>query len=95
MDCRLYQGRYEIECGTSALDIPFQQISSCVRMKSAVGLIIFAVPSIFYNTSQLSRCQAFMRDGCIDQFDHMNCGAAVAFCDAQLSTAYWASGQLN
>jgi hypothetical protein len=36
-----------------------------------------------------------MRDGCIDQFDHMNCGAAVAFCDAQLSTAMWASGQLN
>ncbi|KAG1863717.1 Alpha/Beta hydrolase protein [Suillus subluteus] len=72
----LYQGRYEIECGTAALEIPFQQISSCVRMKSA-----------------LPRCQAFMRDGCIDQFDHMNCGAAVAFCDAQLSTAMWASGR--
>jgi hypothetical protein len=36
-----------------------------------------------------------MRDGCIDQFDHMNCGAAVAFCDAQISTAYWASGEWN
>lgn len=36
-----------------------------------------------------------MRDGCTDQFDHMNCGAAVAFCDAQLSTAMWESGQLN
>jgi len=43
--------------------------------------------------SALPRCQALMRDGCIDQFDHMNCGAAVAFCDAQLSTAYWASGK--
>ncbi|OAX40138.1 peptidase S10, serine carboxypeptidase [Rhizopogon vinicolor AM-OR11-026] len=72
----LYQGRFEIECGTAALEIPFQRISSCVRMKSA-----------------LPRCQALMRDGCIDQFDHMNCGAAVAFCDAQLSTAYWASGK--
>lgn len=72
----LYQGRYEIECGTAALEIPFQQISSCVRMKSA-----------------LPRCQALMRDGCIDQFDHMNCGTAVAFCDAQLSTAMWASGR--
>ncbi|KAG0698855.1 Alpha/Beta hydrolase protein [Suillus ampliporus] len=56
----LYQGRYEIECGTAALEIPFQQISSCVRMKSA-----------------LPRCEALMRDGCIDQFDHMNCGAAT------------------
>lgn len=72
----LYQGRYEIECGTAALEVPFQQISSCVCMKSA-----------------LPRCQAFMRDGCIDQFDHINCGAAVAFCDAQLSTAMWASGR--
>ncbi|KAL6306731.1 Alpha/Beta hydrolase protein [Sparassis latifolia] len=32
----LYEGRYEIECGTAALDVPFQQISTCVRMKIAL-----------------------------------------------------------
>lgn len=34
---RLYAGRYEIECGTAALDVPFQSISTCVRMKTAVS----------------------------------------------------------
>ncbi|KAH7930055.1 peptidase S10, serine carboxypeptidase [Leucogyrophana mollusca] len=72
----LYEGRYQIECGTAALDVPFQHISTCVRMKSA-----------------LPRCQALMRDSCIDRFDHMNCGAAVAFCDSEMTTAYWASGR--
>lgn len=38
MNPSLYQGRYEIECGTAALEVPFQQINSCVRMKSAVGI---------------------------------------------------------
>ncbi|KAJ7628633.1 Alpha/Beta hydrolase protein [Roridomyces roridus] len=32
----LYPGRYEIECGTAALDVPYQSISNCVRMKSAL-----------------------------------------------------------
>ncbi|KAI0771520.1 peptidase S10 serine carboxypeptidase [Trametes elegans] len=32
----LYTGIYEIECGTAALDVPFQQISTCVRMKIAL-----------------------------------------------------------
>ncbi|THH20268.1 hypothetical protein EW146_g1054 [Bondarzewia mesenterica] len=32
----LYAGRYEIECGTAALDVPFQFISTCVRMKKAL-----------------------------------------------------------
>ncbi|KAI0773779.1 peptidase S10 serine carboxypeptidase [Fomes fomentarius] len=31
-----YQGRYEIECGTAALDVPFQTISTCVKMKAAL-----------------------------------------------------------
>jgi hypothetical protein len=34
-----------------------------------------------------------MRASCIDAFDAMNCGAAVAFCDTELSTGYWASGR--
>ncbi|CAL1702100.1 unnamed protein product [Somion occarium] len=32
----LYSGRYEIECGTAALEVPFQHISTCVRMKIAL-----------------------------------------------------------
>ena len=38
---RLYPGRYEIECGTAALDVPFQFISSCVRMKKAVSSVAY------------------------------------------------------
>jgi hypothetical protein len=37
---RLYAGRYEVECGTASLDVPFQTISSCVRMKTAVRSIV-------------------------------------------------------
>ncbi|GJE84749.1 peptidase S10, serine carboxypeptidase [Phanerochaete sordida] len=72
----LYDGRYEIECGTAALEVPFQKISTCVQMKIA-----------------LPRCNAAMREGCVDQFDPTNCRAAVSFCDAFLSTGYWASGR--
>ncbi|KAJ7047037.1 hypothetical protein C8F04DRAFT_1248074 [Mycena alexandri] len=32
----LYPGRYDIECGTAALAVPFQAISTCVRMKAAL-----------------------------------------------------------
>ncbi|PBK73182.1 peptidase S10, serine carboxypeptidase [Armillaria solidipes] len=72
----LYAGRYEIECGTAALDVPFQSISTCVRMKTA-----------------LPRCQSAMLKGCIEQFDIINCRAAVNFCDNELSTGMWASGR--
>ncbi|KAJ7701794.1 peptidase S10 serine carboxypeptidase [Mycena rosella] len=72
----LYPGRYDVECGTAALDVPFQSISTCVRMKAA-----------------LPRCQKLMQAGCIDQFDAINCRAAVNFCDNELSTGMWASGR--
>ncbi|KAF9033067.1 peptidase S10 serine carboxypeptidase [Hymenopellis radicata] len=72
----LYEGRYQIECATAALDVPFQSISTCVRMKMA-----------------LPRCQAAMQASCIDQFDSINCRAAVNFCDDELSTGMWASGR--
>ncbi|KAF5372005.1 hypothetical protein D9615_008105 [Tricholomella constricta] len=72
----LYAGRYEVECGTASLDVPFQSISACVRMKTA-----------------LPRCQKAMQKGCIDQFDTINCRAAVNFCDNELSSAMWASGK--
>ncbi|KAH7888095.1 Alpha/Beta hydrolase protein [Phlebopus sp. FC_14] len=72
----LYEGLYEIQCGTAALETPFQSISNCVQIKAA-----------------LPRCQDAMRKFCIDQFDHMNCGATVAFCDNQIRTPYWDSGR--
>ncbi|KAJ7099722.1 peptidase S10 serine carboxypeptidase [Mycena epipterygia] len=72
----LYPGRYDIECGTAALDVPFQSISACVRMKAA-----------------LPRCQKLMQQSCIDQFDAIDCRAAVNFCDSELSTGMWASGR--
>ena len=40
---RLYQGRYEIECSTASLPVPFQSISNCVRMKAAVCLFLFSL----------------------------------------------------
>ncbi|KAF8883441.1 Alpha/Beta hydrolase protein [Infundibulicybe gibba] len=41
----------------------------------------------------LPRCEKAMRKNCIDQFDSMNCRAAVSFCDAELSTGMWATGR--
>ncbi|THH33777.1 hypothetical protein EUX98_g464 [Antrodiella citrinella] len=32
----LYPGRYEVECGSSSLDVPFQSIATCVQMKIAL-----------------------------------------------------------
>ncbi|XP_006459735.1 hypothetical protein AGABI2DRAFT_202104 [Agaricus bisporus var. bisporus H97] len=32
----LYLGRYEVECGRASLDVPFQSISACVRMKMSL-----------------------------------------------------------
>lgn len=72
----LYPGRYDVECGTASLEVPFQSISTCVRMKAA-----------------LPRCQKAMQASCIDQFDAIDCRAAVNFCDSQLSTGMWASGR--
>lgn len=34
---RLYEGRYEVECGTASLEVPLQYIGECVRMKTAVS----------------------------------------------------------
>ncbi|KAG6829682.1 hypothetical protein H0H92_003800 [Tricholoma furcatifolium] len=72
----IYPGRYEVECGTASLEIPFQSIGACVKMKTA-----------------LPRCQKAMQKACIDQFDQINCRAAVSFCDSELSSAMWASGR--
>ncbi|KAF9448461.1 peptidase S10, serine carboxypeptidase [Macrolepiota fuliginosa MF-IS2] len=72
----LYLGRYEVECGKASLDVPFQSISACVRMKMA-----------------LPRCQRHLKGSCIDQFDAIDCRAAVNFCDDELSTSMWDTGR--
>jgi len=41
----------------------------------------------------LPRCQEAMRRNCVDTFDAMNCGAAVTFCEDELSIAFDASGR--
>lgn len=43
---------------------------------------------------QLPRCVEAERKYCVEQFDAMNCKAAVEFCDNELSTGYRASGEL-
>ena len=51
---RLYQGRYEVECSTASLPVPFQSISNCVRMKAAVSLFLFSLteyPSLLISSS--------------------------------------------
>ncbi|CAK5278138.1 unnamed protein product [Mycena citricolor] len=90
----LYPGRYEIECGTAALEVPFQSIGTCVRMKAAVSLISNLTPApSSLTTYQLPRCQQRMKESCIDRFDAIDCQAAVSFCDSQLSSGMWASGR--
>jgi len=34
-----------------------------------------------------------MKNSCIDQFDMINCQAAVNFCDSEISSGMWASGE--
>ncbi|KAK0455790.1 serine carboxypeptidase [Desarmillaria tabescens] len=37
----------------------------------------------------LPRCQKWMKAACIDQFDNINCDAAVSFCNSELSDPYF------
>ena len=48
---------------------------------------------VIIRDQKLPRCQKAMRESCIDQFDSMNCRAAVNFCDSELSTEMWATGK--
>ena len=76
------------------MEVPFQAITTCVRMKQAVCAFVLHAPCIDCSrtTLKLPRCNKAMEDSCIDRFDPISCRAAVAFCDAELSTGYWASG---
>ncbi|PCH41605.1 alpha/beta-hydrolase [Wolfiporia cocos MD-104 SS10] len=54
----LYPGRYEIECGTAALEVPFQRISTCVRMKIALPRCQEAMLGSCANSFNAMDCRA-------------------------------------
>ncbi|THV00557.1 alpha/beta-hydrolase [Dendrothele bispora CBS 962.96] len=54
----LYPGRYEIECGTAALDVPVQSISNCVRMKMALPRCEKAMQEACVDRFDMINCQA-------------------------------------
>ncbi|TDL29185.1 peptidase S10 serine carboxypeptidase [Rickenella mellea] len=54
----LYAGRYEIECGTAALEVPFQSISTCVRMKQALPRCENAMQRACVDTFDAMDCNA-------------------------------------
>ncbi|KAF8168513.1 alpha/beta-hydrolase [Crassisporium funariophilum] len=39
----------------------------------------------------LPRCQKWMKESCVDQFDSMSCGAAMSFCDAEIGAPFFNS----
>ncbi|KAH9992500.1 serine carboxypeptidase [Russula compacta] len=40
----------------------------------------------------LPRCKKWLKDGCVDQYDEMNCRAAATFCSIELEEPYFATG---
>ncbi|CDO74121.1 hypothetical protein BN946_scf185043.g171 [Trametes cinnabarina] len=54
----LYAGRYEVECGTASLDVPFQKIGTCVRMKIALPRCQKAMQNSCVNRFDAIDCQA-------------------------------------
>ncbi|KAJ3979316.1 Alpha/Beta hydrolase protein [Lentinula detonsa] len=40
----------------------------------------------------IPRCQKWMRESCVDQYDTINCGAASSFCQTMLTTPYRTTG---
>lgn len=57
----LYPGRYEVECGTAALEIPFQKISTCVRMKIALPRCQDAIKRNCVEQLDMMNCDAAFR----------------------------------
>jgi hypothetical protein len=90
-ECSIFSGKYDIQCGKAALDTPIMPISTCVRMKQAVSIASsFVIHRLML--VQVPRCLEGMRKNCEEQYDEMNCRAAVAFCSAEIETPYHARG---
>ncbi|OAX41425.1 serine carboxypeptidase [Rhizopogon vinicolor AM-OR11-026] len=41
----------------------------------------------------LPRCQKWLKESCVDQFDAMNCQAAADFCDSEISGAFFSTNK--
>lgn len=84
-----------MECGSASLEVPFQTISTCVKMKTAVSIVAAQTTRTVADRSvfQLPRCEKRMQESCIDRFDAIDCRAAVNFCDSTMSSAFEASGK--
>ncbi|KAI5122141.1 hypothetical protein M0805_000788 [Coniferiporia weirii] len=54
----LYPGRFEVECGTASLDVPFQSIATCVRMKQALPRCVKAMKESCVDTFDTINCNA-------------------------------------
>ncbi|KAK7036761.1 hypothetical protein VNI00_011427 [Paramarasmius palmivorus] len=39
------------------------------------------------------RCRKWMKESCIDQFDAINCNAAVKFCEESFTSPFWKTGK--
>ncbi|KAK7461334.1 hypothetical protein VKT23_008512 [Stygiomarasmius scandens] len=50
---------------------------------------VFDIKTCVTMKQTLSRCEKWTKSSCIDQFDSINCGAAIAFCDNAITLPYW------
>lgn len=48
---------------------------------------VLKLPSV-----QIPRCQKWLRESCVDQYDTINCGAASNFCNTMLYSPFQATG---
>ncbi|KAI0751275.1 peptidase S10 serine carboxypeptidase [Daedaleopsis nitida] len=68
-----YLGRYAVECSTVSLEVPFQEISTCVRMKSALPRCQRAMQESCIDIFDEINCQAavnFCQDQVSGAFEH-------------------------
>ena len=42
---------------------------------------------------KLPRCKKWLKEGCVEQFDKINCGAAVSFCSQYLEVPFFDTGE--
>ena len=44
---------------------------------------------------KLPRCKKWLKEGCVEQFDKINCGAAVSFCSQYLEVPFFDTGEFS
>ncbi|EIN13164.1 serine carboxypeptidase [Punctularia strigosozonata HHB-11173 SS5] len=53
---------------------------------------ILPVASCVRMKQAVPRCKKWMKESCVDQFDAMNCGAAMSFCQSEIDAVFRATG---